>query len=81
MSLNSPEEAGANTRSPDTTPDYEHEEEAKMMLDKAEVDQIKVDSRGPRVAEPIKGAEPCPPRPERVIHPEFQAQTGICSKD
>ena len=44
MSLDGPEEAGANARSPSPTPNYEHEEEAQMMMDKAEADKVKIDS-------------------------------------
>ena len=44
MSLDSPEEAGANARSPSPTPNYEHEEEAQMMMAEAEADKVKIDS-------------------------------------
>ena len=44
MSLDGPEEAGANARSPSPTPNYEHEEEAQMMMAEAEADKVKIDS-------------------------------------
>ena len=44
MSLDGPKEAGANTRSPSLTPNYEREEEAEMMMAEAEADKVEVDS-------------------------------------
>ena len=44
MSLNGPEEAGANARSPSPTPNYEHEEEDHRMMAEAEADKVKINS-------------------------------------
>ena len=43
-SLDGPEEAGANARSPSPTPNYEHCEEAEMMMDEAEANKVKINS-------------------------------------
>ena len=43
-SPDSPEEAGANARSPSLDPDYEPEEEADMLLDQAAI-EVKMDSQ------------------------------------
>ena len=43
-SPDSPEEAGANARSPSLDPDYELGEEAEMLLDQAEAVEVQVDS-------------------------------------
>ena len=42
MSLDGPEEAGAIARSPSPTQDYEHEEEAQMVMDEAEADKVRI---------------------------------------
>ena len=39
MSMDEPEEAGANARSPSPTPDYENVEEAEVLMNKAEVEK------------------------------------------
>ena len=47
MSLDSPaspEEAGANARSPSPTPDYDPGEEADMLLDQAEAEEVRDES-------------------------------------
>ena len=44
LSLDGPEEAGANARSPSPTPNYEHEEEAQIMMDEADAEKVKIDS-------------------------------------
>ena len=62
-SPDSPEEAGANTRSPSPTPDYNPEEEADMLLDQAEAIEAKVDSPeyiAPGSRSPSIGRTPSP---------------------
>ena len=62
-SPDSPEEAGANTRSPSPTADYNPEEEADMLLDQAEAIEAKVDSPefiAPGSRSPSIGRTPSP---------------------
>ena len=62
-SPDSPEEAGANTRSPSPTPNYNPEEEADMLLDQAEAIEAKVDSPeyiAPGSRSPSIGRTPSP---------------------
>ena len=63
-SPDSPEEAEANAKSPSLDPDYEPNGEAEMILDKAEADQINIDSSEyvtPRSISPSRGQSPSPP--------------------
>ena len=62
-SPDSPEEAGANARSPSPTPDYNPEEEADMLLDQAEAIEVKGNSpeySAPGSRSPSIGRTPSP---------------------